>query len=80
MRAETSVLNVNFFCFSDLRSTLNAQGAHAVHAHLTHIHALVADLDHATLEVLLVKHVHLEGTDAHTHELIQQQCDKIMES
>ena len=46
--------------FGDLRSALDAQGAHAVHAHLTHIHALVADLDHATLEVLLVEHVHLE--------------------
>lgn len=42
-----------------LRSALNAQGAHAVHAQLAHVHALVADLDHATLEVLLVEHVHL---------------------
>lgn len=46
------------------RSTLNAQGAHAVHAHLTHVHALVGDLDHATLEVLLVEHVHLVGENA----------------
>lgn len=47
----------------DLRSTLNAQRANAVHAHLAHIHALVADLHHATLEVLLVEHVQLEWTD-----------------
>lgn len=54
-------MHVSFFFLLDLRSTLDAQGAHTVHAHLTHIHALVADLDHATLEVLLVEHVHLEG-------------------
>lgn len=58
--------------FHDLRSTFNTQGAHAVHAQLTHIHALVADLDHATLEVLLVEHVHLEGVDESVHG--QQAC------
>lgn len=56
---------LSFFGGRDLRSTLNAQRTHAVHAHLTNIHALVADLDHATLEVLLVEHVHLQGTNAH---------------
>lgn len=58
-------LNREQFLVYDLRSTLNAQRAHAVNAHLTHIHALVADLHHTTLEVLLVEHVHLVWTDMH---------------
>lgn len=58
-----------FFLFKYLRSTLNTQGAHAVHAQLTHVHALVADLDHATLEVLLVEHVHLG--EAGTHRCVR---------
>lgn len=56
-----SVKHINGVSF-DLRSALDTQGANPFHAHLTHIHAFIADLDHATLEVLLVEHVHLERT------------------
>jgi len=43
------------------RATLHAEGTHSIHAHFTHVHALVGDLDHAALEVLLIKHIHLNG-------------------
>ena len=46
---------------SDLRSTFNAQGAHSVQSHVTHIHTLSSDLHTAALEVLLVVHTHLDG-------------------
>lgn len=41
------------------RATVHTQGAHSVHAHLTHVHTLIGDLDTAALEVLLVEHTHL---------------------
>lgn len=44
-----------------LRSALHAQGAHLVHAQVTHVHALVGDLNGAALEVLLVEDGHLDG-------------------
>lgn len=43
-----------------LRSALHAQGAHLVHAQVTHVHALVGDLNGAALEVLLVEDGHLD--------------------
>lgn len=45
---------------TNLRATLDTKRADLVHAHLTHVHALGIDLDHAALEILLVKHVHLK--------------------
>ena len=48
-------------CTGYLRSALDTQGAHLVHSHVTHIHTLVGDLNAAALEVLLVKHTHLES-------------------
>lgn len=53
----------------NLRSRLDAQGANAVDAQLTYIHALVVDLNHATLEVLLVEHVHLRRRQKSAHQL-----------
>lgn len=47
-------------CAGYLRSALHAQGAHLVHPHVDHIHTLACDLKEATLEVLLIVHVHLE--------------------
>lgn len=44
-----------------LRSTFDAQGAHLVHSHVTHIHTLAGDLNTAALEVLLVIHTHLDS-------------------
>lgn len=44
----------------DLRATLHTEGTHSIHAHFTHVHALVGDLDHAALKVLLIKHIHLK--------------------
>lgn len=46
-----------------LRSALHAQGAHLVHAQVTHVHALVGDLNGAALEVLLVEDGHLDRGD-----------------
>lgn len=44
-----------------LRSAVDAQRAHPVHSHVTHIHTLGVDLNTAALEVLLVIHTHLDS-------------------
>ncbi len=41
------------------RAALHAEGTHSIHAHFTHVHALIGDLDHAALKVLLIIHIHL---------------------
>lgn len=41
------------------RAALHTEGTHSIHAHFTHVHALVGDLDHAALKVLLIIHIHL---------------------
>lgn len=42
-----------------LRPTVDTQGAHLVHAQVTHVHALGVDLNTAALEILLVINPHL---------------------
>lgn len=64
----------------NLRSRLDAQGANAVDAQLTYIHALVVDLNHATLEVLLVEHVHLRRRQRSAHQLSRSRIRKKMYS
>lgn len=44
---------------TNLRAALHTKRADPVHAHRANVHALSVDLDHAALEVLLVKYVHL---------------------
>lgn len=41
------------------RAALHTEGTHSIHAHFTHVHALIGDLDHAALKVLLIIHIHL---------------------
>ena len=38
-----------------LRAALHDDTAHSIHAAVTHIHTLVLDLNHSSLEVLLVE-------------------------
>lgn len=50
-------------CTGYLRSTLDTQGAHLIHSHVAHIHALSANLNTVALEVLLVEHEHLHSQE-----------------
>lgn len=61
-----------------LRPTVDAQGAHPVHSHVTHVHALVRDLHAAALEVLLVVHTHLSGRGKakRTREQVTQEVSR----
>lgn len=45
----------------DLRAALYAQTAHSVQATVAHVHALILDLHHPALEVLLVEQHDLKG-------------------
>lgn len=49
--------SIMYFCH--LRPTVDAQGAHPVHAHVAHVHTLGIDLHAAALEVLLIVDAHL---------------------